>query len=98
MKGEISYEAFQRNWIEEKSYVDMETKGFNYLCKYAHYFTPITHKRGIISSQKIKNLNGLMKKHGSSALEMLRQLVAVSTSCFVKSSTVSYSHDRFLTK
>ncbi|KAK8839983.1 hypothetical protein M9Y10_031268 [Tritrichomonas musculus] len=99
MKGEISYEEFQNNWIKEESYVDIETKGFTYLCKYAHYFTPkpMTHKRGIISSQRIENLNGLMKKHGNSALEMLRQFVAISTCWFEKGSTVTYPHDRFLT-
>ncbi|KAK8900070.1 hypothetical protein M9Y10_002393 [Tritrichomonas musculus] len=99
MKGEISYEAFQNNWIKEESYVDIETKGFTYLCKYVHYFTPkpMTHNRGIISSQRIENLNGLMKKHGNSALEMLSQFVAISTRWFEKGSTVTYPHDRFLT-
>ena len=99
IKGEISYELLQKEWIDEETKVNEDARGFLYLSEISKYFspTPKTHKRGIISSQRIENLNGKMKKNGNSAFEMLRQFVHLSTKWFEKGAAISYSPDQLLT-
>lgn len=99
MKGEISYEFFRIKWFEEESNVNLDLRGFDYLCKVAQNFSSnnSTKKRGIISSQRIEMLNNLMKKNGNSAFEMLRQFFLISTSWFEKSATISHPLDSILT-
>ena len=99
MKGEISYEFFRIKWFEEESNVNLDLRGFDYLCKVAQNFLSnnSTKKRGIISSQRIEMLNNLMKKNGNSAFEMLRQFFLISTSWFEKSATISHPLDSILT-
>ena len=64
MKGEISYDFFSDQWIKEKSHINSELKDFEYLCTVAHNFSPTfqTHKRGMVSFQRIEMLNNFMKK------------------------------------
>ena len=100
MKGEMSYELFQRKWIDEESMVDSEVKGFDYLSQIARFFIPdqMMHKRGIISSQRIESLNGKIKKYGNSAYEMLRQFVRIGTKWFEKGASISHPPECILTK
>ena len=91
---------FSEKWIKEESHINSELECFEYLCTFAHIFSPNTqtHKRVIVSSQRIEILNNLMgKKNGNSAFEMLRQFFNISTSCFEKSATISYQSNHFLT-
>lgn len=85
MKGEISYDFFSDQWIKEESHINSDLKGFEYLCTVAHNFSPTfqTHKRGIVSSQRIEILNNLMKKNGNSAYEMLRQFFKILKSAHI---------------
>ena len=64
MQGEISDKLFQDKWIEEESVFDAETKGYDYISKMANNFAPklSTHKRSIVSSQRIEMLIAKLKK------------------------------------
>lgn len=64
INGEISEKFFQDKWIEEESKIDVELKGYEYIYKMANNFAPkpFSHKRGILSSQRIEMLNRVFKK------------------------------------
>ena len=99
MKGEISEEFLRQKWWDEELNVDIELKGYNYLCKMAHFFAPnnTTHKRGIVSSQRIEMLNKVIKKNGNNAYDMLKQFFHISMKWFEKSASILYPKNQLLT-
>lgn len=99
MKGEISEEFLRQKWWDEELNVDIELKGYNYLCKMAHFFAPnnTTHKRGIVSSQRIEMLNKVIKKNGNNAYDMLKQFFHISMKWFENSASILYPKNQLLT-
>ena len=79
--------------------IDIELKGYHYLCKMAHFFAPnnTTHKRGIVSSQGIEMLNKTIQKNGNNAYGMLKQFFHASMKWFEKSASILYPSNQLLT-
>ena len=99
-RSEILFEDFQKKWIDEESAVDSKCKGFAYLMKKSLHFMPHKefpcHRRGISSSQRIEMTHSCLKRHGSKAIEMLRQAFIVATNWFNEGAIIKYNKNQIV--
>lgn len=99
MRGEISYETFYATWTDEESQYDTTLQGWDWISQNACHISP-THKTlklGIVSSQRSESLHSHVKINGSSAIDMLRRYVSVSTEWFKESAELAGEQNNFLT-